>query len=133
MPKLEKETPVSEDKSQGNSFVRLGKSVGLGDSYTETHKGIAKEHNLFYSGSEKEYKIQLDDAGLVSDYGDKLVIPSYVSTTTQLDKLVDKFGGEREEALREVRLETGQIFADTTQKLVEVQFNDEKTVLINPK
>jgi hypothetical protein len=133
MLKLEKETPVSKDEVQGNSFVRLGTSVGLGDSYRESHQGIAIEHSLFYSGSDEEHKIRLDDAGLVTDYGDKLFIPRYVSTSTQLEELADKFGDDYEKALREVRLETGQVIADITQRLVEVQFSDRTTALISPQ
>lgn len=131
---LEKEVSISEDKIQGDSFVRYGNQVGLGNSYRESHEGIALKHKLFYPESNEEgSKIQLDDTGLISDYGDKLVIPSYISTTTQLAQLIGKSGDNHKNALEEIRVETGQIIASITQKPVEIQLKDKTTITISPK
>jgi hypothetical protein len=132
MPLLTKESPISKDQMQGDSFVRFGDQVALGDSYSESHRGIALENQLFYPESRNKSKIQIDDAGLITDCGDILAISKYVSTTTQLALLVEKYGEDYEDALREIRLETGKIVASITNKPVEVEFKGRKIIQISP-
>lgn len=117
-------------RNMADIYVRFQGRLAIAGSLS-SHNRVAITTDCYYPES-LGLKPQVDDGGTVYMDGEVIVIGDYVTTSTSIKAFQEGRGRKYGDIIREVRLETAQLFASIYRKEVRVELRDEDPIIVRP-
>jgi hypothetical protein len=123
---IDRNSLISSWPSEEDTFVVCNGQIAIGGSRI-THASVALNNNLHYQLTERSDSPIVDDGGQIYDDGNELVIGSYFTSSTTPKLIVEARRDENidmAEVKKQIRKNTGQLFANITGRTVVVKHKD---------